>query len=155
MLFCIYCKKPRSPRSKKYCSRKCGNNAWSKQNRKQSDREWMSIRYRATKVRIDFLTREEFKKWTEDQDDSCFYCHIPKEKIDIVIKMGEERGMPMPIPWKISGNLQIDKKNPKKVLKEKRLQMSEAVKILDFATAAILRDEIKALEAIGLQKIKK
>ncbi|HRZ30624.1 MAG TPA: helicase-related protein, partial [Candidatus Paceibacterota bacterium] len=37
--------------------------------------------------------------------------------------------------------------NLKKVLKEKNKQMSEAVKNLDFETAAILRDEIRALEA--------
>lgn len=38
------------------------------------------------------------------------------------------------------------KVNPKKVIKEKEKQMEEAVKILDFETAAILRDEIKALQ---------
>lgn len=42
--------------------------------------------------------------------------------------------------------LQIDselyKKNPEKVIKEKRKQMEEAVAILDFETAAIIRDEI-------------
>ena len=37
--------------------------------------------------------------------------------------------------------------NPKKVIKEKEAQMSEAVKILDFETAALLRDEIAALNA--------
>ena len=37
-------------------------------------------------------------------------------------------------------------KNPKKVIKEKRRQMEEAVAQLDFETAAILRDEIYALE---------
>ena len=36
-------------------------------------------------------------------------------------------------------------KNPKKLIKEKEKQMSDAVKILDFETAAILRDEIKVL----------
>ncbi|MFW6210047.1 MAG: excinuclease ABC subunit UvrB [Patescibacteria group bacterium] len=36
---------------------------------------------------------------------------------------------------------------PKKVLKEKRRQMEEAVAILDFETAAIIRDEIAYLEA--------
>ena len=41
---------------------------------------------------------------------------------------------------------QLYKKNPKKLIKEKRRQMEEAVKILDFETAAILRDEIRALE---------
>ncbi|HEY0964650.1 MAG TPA: excinuclease ABC subunit UvrB [Candidatus Paceibacterota bacterium] len=46
--------------------------------------------------------------------------------------------------------LQIDvelfKKNPEKVLKEKRRQMEEAVAILDFESAAIIRDEILYLE---------
>jgi excinuclease ABC subunit B len=55
--------------------------------------------------------------------------------------------------------LQVDvelyKKNPKKVLKEKRRQMEESVAILDFETAAILRDEIKFLEESGTKKKKK
>lgn len=38
------------------------------------------------------------------------------------------------------------KKDPKKLIKQKEKQMNGAVKILDFETAAILRDEIKALE---------
>ncbi len=37
-------------------------------------------------------------------------------------------------------------KNPQKIIKEKEKQMSDAVKILDFETAAILRDEITALK---------
>ena len=37
------------------------------------------------------------------------------------------------------------KRNPAKVIREKERQMNAAVKILDFETAAILRDEIKAL----------
>jgi len=41
---------------------------------------------------------------------------------------------------------ELYKKNPKKVIKQKRRQMEEAVAVLDFETAAILRDEIKALE---------
>ncbi|MBX2866796.1 excinuclease ABC subunit UvrB [Candidatus Kaiserbacteria bacterium] len=44
---------------------------------------------------------------------------------------------------------ELYKKNPKKVLKEKRQQMDDAVKILDFETAAIIRDEIAALEGMG------
>ncbi|MDP3726011.1 MAG: excinuclease ABC subunit UvrB [bacterium] len=40
-------------------------------------------------------------------------------------------------------------KNPQKLIKEKERQMSEAVKILDFETAAILRDEIAALKKIS------
>lgn len=45
--------------------------------------------------------------------------------------------------------LEIDRellrKDPKALIKEKERQMNEAVKILDFETAAILRDEIKQL----------
>ena len=36
-------------------------------------------------------------------------------------------------------------KNPKKLIAEKERQMNGAVKILDFETAAILRDEIRQL----------
>ena len=39
-------------------------------------------------------------------------------------------------------------KNPKALIKEKERQMSEAVKELDFETAALLRDEIKVLRRI-------
>ncbi|NTV22283.1 MAG: excinuclease ABC subunit UvrB [Candidatus Yonathbacteria bacterium] len=42
-------------------------------------------------------------------------------------------------------------KNPKKLIKFKEMQMSDAVKELDFETAAILRDEIKELK----EKMKK
>ncbi len=41
------------------------------------------------------------------------------------------------------------KKKPKLLLKEKMRQMNDAVKRLDFETAAILRDEIKELERRG------
>ncbi len=44
-------------------------------------------------------------------------------------------------------DMELFKKNPTKVLKEKRRQMEEAVAILDFETAAIIRDEIAYLEA--------
>ena len=49
-------------------------------------------------------------------------------------------------------DLELFKKNPKKVLKEKRRQMEEAVAILDFETAAIIRDEIKYLETEAKKK---
>jgi excinuclease ABC subunit B len=38
--------------------------------------------------------------------------------------------------------------SPKKILKEKRDQMEVAVEMLDFETAALIRDEIKSLEAL-------
>lgn len=43
-------------------------------------------------------------------------------------------------------DMELFKKNPKKVLKEKHRQMEEAVAVLDFETAAIIRDEVKYLE---------
>ena len=46
-------------------------------------------------------------------------------------------------------------KNPEKLIKSKEKQMEEAVKILDFETAAILRDEIKELSERILKKQKK
>jgi excinuclease ABC subunit B len=53
----------------------------------------------------------------------------------------------------VDSMLKIDaelyKKNPKKVIKEKKRQMEEAVAILDFETAALLRDEIQYLEELG------
>jgi excinuclease ABC subunit B len=45
-------------------------------------------------------------------------------------------------------------KNPKKLIKAKQKEMEEAVHMLDFETAAILRDEIKVLE-VRLPKIKR
>lgn len=58
----------------------------------------------------------------------------------------------------LSVDLALYKKNPKKVLKEKRSQMEVAVAELDFETAAILRDEIRYLEEQGndgKKKVKK
>jgi excinuclease ABC subunit B len=56
--------------------------------------------------------------------------------------------------------LQFDKarfdKEPKKLIKEKEQQMNDAVKVLDFETAAILRDELKVLlETLESQDKKK
>jgi excinuclease ABC subunit B len=44
---------------------------------------------------------------------------------------------------------ELYKRNPIKTIKEKRRQMEEAVEILDFETAAILRDEIRMLDEMG------
>ncbi len=58
----------------------------------------------------------------------------------------------------VSSLLEIDKKilekDPQKLIKQKEKQMDGAVKILDFETAAILRDEILELQKI-LEKKKK
>jgi excinuclease ABC subunit B len=47
-------------------------------------------------------------------------------------------------------DVELYKRNPVKTIKEKRRQMEEAVEILDFETAAILRDEIKLLESLAI-----
>ncbi|OGG65949.1 excinuclease ABC subunit B [Candidatus Kaiserbacteria bacterium RIFCSPHIGHO2_12_45_16] len=52
-------------------------------------------------------------------------------------------------------DMDLFQKNPKGVLKEKKRQMDEAVAILDFETAAIIRDEIRILEASVTKKSKK
>jgi excinuclease ABC subunit B len=53
-------------------------------------------------------------------------------------------------------DVELYKRNPAKVLKEKRQQMEEAVAILDFETAAIIRDEIAYFEEqAGGKKVKK
>jgi excinuclease UvrABC nuclease subunit len=46
-------------------------------------------------------------------------------------------------------------KAPEKLLKQKEKQMNSAAKILDFETAAILRDEIKEIELFIEKKNKK
>jgi excinuclease ABC subunit B len=53
-------------------------------------------------------------------------------------------------------DVELYKRNPTKVLKEKRQQMEDAVAILDFETAAIIRDEIAFFEEqAGGKKVKK
>lgn len=46
-------------------------------------------------------------------------------------------------------------KNIKQIIKEKKSQMEDAVKILDFETAALLRDELFALEELAEKNLKK
>lgn len=71
---------------------------------------------------------------------------IAKEIRDITAELATEHEKA------VSTMLAIDeelfRKNPRKVIAEKREQMAAAVKVLDFETAALLRDEIRALEAL-------
>lgn len=61
----------------------------------------------------------------------------------------------------VAEQLKIDEaefvKNPKAVIKKKENEMEEAVKVLDFETAAILRDEIQVLydKLDGIQPVEK
>ena len=69
---------------------------------------------------------------------------IAKEIKSITDQMRSEHDETVDTLLKI--DMELFKKNPKKVLKEKKRQMEEAVAILDFETAAIIRDEIAYLE---------
>lgn len=69
---------------------------------------------------------------------------IAKEIKSIADQMRTEHDETVDTLLKVDMDLFL--KNPKGVLKEKRAQMDEAVSILDFETAAIIRDEIKVLE---------
>ena len=72
---------------------------------------------------------------------------IAKEIKSITDQMRTEHDETVDTLLKI--DVELYKKNPIKVLKEKRQQMEEAVSILDFETAAIIRDEIAYLEGIA------
>lgn len=58
----------------------------------------------------------------------------------------------------VKANLEMDErvfiKNPEKLIKQKEKQMNAAAKVLDFETAAILRDEIRVLKE-SMEKQKK
>jgi excinuclease ABC subunit B len=51
-------------------------------------------------------------------------------------------------------DMELYKKNPGKTIKEKRKQMEAAVAILDFETAAILRDELQFFEEYDVKTVK-
>ncbi len=72
---------------------------------------------------------------------------IKKEIKSIADQLRSEHDETVNVLLKV--DMELFKKNPKKVLKEKRRQMEEAVAILDFETAAIIRDEIAYLEEQG------
>jgi excinuclease ABC subunit B len=77
---------------------------------------------------------------------------ILKEIKDITDSLQTEHSKAVGTLLTIDAELYL--KNPKATLKDKRQQMEEAVKILDFETAAIIRDEIRALEALSKKKSK-
>ena len=78
---------------------------------------------------------------------------IAKEIKDITDHLRTERDEA--ISTLLTVDAELYKRDPKGTIKEKRAQMEEAVKILDFETAALIRDEIQALENLGGKKKKK
>ena len=77
---------------------------------------------------------------------------IAKEIKDITDSMKTDHQKAVQTLLKV--DMKRAEKNPDKVLMQKEKQMNGAVKILDFETAAILRDEIKAIKE-NLEKIEK
>lgn len=71
---------------------------------------------------------------------------IAKEIKSITDQMRTEHDETVDTLLKI--DVELYKKNPLKILKEKRTQMEEAVAQLDFETAAIIRDEIAYFEKL-------
>jgi excinuclease ABC subunit B len=78
---------------------------------------------------------------------------IAKEIKDITEQMRTEHEET--VATLLTVDIELYKKNPKGTMQEKRAQMEEAVERLDFETAAIIRDEIRALEALSPKKAKK
>ncbi|MDQ3089635.1 MAG: excinuclease ABC subunit UvrB [bacterium] len=66
-----------------------------------------------------------------------------------------ERGHHKAVGILLETDEKIFAKDPKKLIKEKREQMEEAVRNLDFETAAIIRDEIKVFETRLAGPVKK
>lgn len=78
---------------------------------------------------------------------------IAKEIKDITDHLRTERDEA--ISTLLSVDAELYRRDPKGTIQEKRAQMEEAVKVLDFETAAIIRDEILALEALDGNKKKR
>jgi excinuclease ABC subunit B len=94
---------------------------------------------------IDETNRRRAIQLKYNKDNHITPVSIPKKIHDITDSLSTER-------HKAVANLLaietpgLDKKGLKKLIKSKNQQMSEAVKELDFETAAILRDEINVLD---------
>jgi excinuclease ABC subunit B len=74
---------------------------------------------------------------------------IIKKIQDITEQMKSDHDKAVSELVRIDRGIAGDSKKLAKLIKQKEKQMNAAVKILDFETAAILRDEIKELEKIG------
>jgi excinuclease ABC subunit B len=92
-------------------------------------------------------SRRREKQLTHNKQNGITPKSIVKEIRSIADQLRTEHDETVDSMLKIDAEL--FKKNPKKVMKEKERQMEEAVAILDFETAAIVRDEIKYLKEIA------
>lgn len=72
---------------------------------------------------------------------------IKKKISDITDQLSRERAETL--EGMVALDLSVSGGNVKRLIKQKETQMSEAVKVLDFETAALLRDEVFALEQMA------
>lgn len=77
---------------------------------------------------------------------------IAKEIKDITEQMRTEHEHT--VATLLAVDIELYEKDPKATIAEKREQMEKAVEVLDFETAAIIRDEIRALENLNQKKKK-
>jgi len=95
---------------------------------------------------MDETARRRTKQLAYNQQHGITPVSIVKKIKDITDSLAKDRQQ------SVTALLAIDEelygKNKKKLIREKVKQMSEAVKNLDFETAALLRDEIKILENV-------
>lgn len=102
------------------------------------------------KYAIDETTRRRELQLAYNKEHSITPQTIKKEIKSIADQLRTEHDETVDTLLKV--DVELYKQNPKKVLKEKRRQMEEAVAILDFETAAIIRDEIRYFEELDSNK---
>ncbi|MBP6881060.1 MAG: excinuclease ABC subunit UvrB [Candidatus Pacebacteria bacterium] len=95
---------------------------------------------------ISETNRRRDKQLAYNQEHNITPRTIAKEIRSIADQLRSEHDKTVDILLKV--DVELYKKNPKKVLKEKHRQMEDAVSMLDFETAAIVRDEIRYLESL-------
>lgn len=102
---------------------------------------------KSMKLAIDETNRRRIIQLAYNKKHNITPKSIEKKIHDITESLAKERaqtvGKMLSVDVKLFGN------NPKRAIKEKAKQLTEAIKELDFETAAILRDEIKALEDLS------
>lgn len=93
---------------------------------------------------IDETNRRREKQIAYNKEHSITPKTIKKKIHDITEHMRSDHDKAVAELVKIDAELMA--KSPKRLVKQKEIQMNAAVKILDFETAAIIRDEIKLLK---------
>lgn len=102
------------------------------------------------KKAIDETTRRREVQLAYNEKHGITPTTIAKEIKDITEQMRTEHQET--VATLLSVDIELYKKDPKGTIKDKREQMEAAVEELDFETAAILRDEIVALEKLKAKK---